>query len=106
VGRAVSDAWDGRSYAEASAHHGARDEWFLARHRPAVDARVVDLGCGSGEFTARLAELVPRGSVVGVDPDPSMVEAARRHRAPNLTFVDAPAQVLDQVVAPDSVDSS
>lgn len=100
----MSDGWDGRSYAEAATHHRAHDEQFLARHRPAADARVVDLGCGSGEFTARLAELVPHGSVVGVDPDPSMVAAARRHAAANLTVVQAPAQELDRVVAPASVD--
>ena len=100
----MSDQWDGSSYAEASAHHRAQDEWFLDRFRPAPDARVVDVGCGSGEFTAVLAGLVPEGSVVGVDPDASMVEAARRHRAPNLSIVQAPAQELDRVVAAASVD--
>jgi SAM-dependent methyltransferase len=94
----VSGTWDGRSYPGAAGHHRAHDDWFLARSRPAADARVVDVGCGSGEFTARLAELVPGGSVLGVDPDPSMVEVAGRCRAPNLSFVRAPAQQLDEVV--------
>ncbi len=100
----MSGTWDGRAYAGAASHHRAQDEWFLGRHRPAPDARVVDLGCGSGEFTARLAELVPSGSVVGVDPDPSMVEAAGRHAAPNLTFVTARAQDLDEVLPAGSAD--
>ena len=43
------------------------DEWFLARHRPRPSDVVVDLGCGSGEFSARLATLVPEGRVIGVD---------------------------------------
>jgi trans-aconitate methyltransferase len=94
----VSEAWEGRAYAEASAHHRAQDDWFLSGHRPGPGDRVVDVGCGSGEFTARLAELVPDGSVIGVEPDASMVEAARRHPARNLTVVRAPAQELDRVV--------
>jgi trans-aconitate methyltransferase len=100
----TTEAWEGRSYAEASAHHRALDEWFLDRSRPAPDARVVDVGCGSGEFTALLAELVPEGSVLGVEPDASMVEAAQRVQLPNLEFVRAPAQELDRVVEAGSVD--
>jgi len=94
----MGDRWEGRAYAEASAHHRDQDEWFLSRHRPSPADRVVDVGCGSGEFTARLAALVPGGSVVGVEPDPSMVDAARRHDVPNLTVVQARAQDLDRVV--------
>jgi SAM-dependent methyltransferase len=63
----VSEAWEGRAYAEASAHHRAQDDWFLSGHRPGPGDRVVDVGCGSGEFSARLAELVPDGSVIGVE---------------------------------------
>jgi trans-aconitate methyltransferase len=100
----VTGGWDGRAYAEASSHHRALDEWFLSRHRPAPDARIVDLGCGSGEFTARLAKLVPDGSVTGVDPDRSMLEAAGRHVAPNLSFVSGRAQALDEVLPAGSVD--
>jgi len=100
----VSERWEGRSYAEAAAHHRAQDEWFLDRHRPGPGDRVVDLGCGSGEFTALLAGLVPEGSVLGVEPDASVVEAAQQHRLPNLGFVRAPAQELDRVVDAASVD--
>jgi trans-aconitate methyltransferase len=65
---------------------------------------VVDLGCGSGEFTALLASLVPRGHVTGIDQDESMLEEARRHEGPNLGFVKSPAQLLDEVLEPASVD--
>ena len=101
---AVTEAWEGSAYAEAAAHHRAQDEWFLARHRPAPRDRVVDVGCGSGEFTALLAGLVPSGSVLGVEPDASMVESARRHALRNLAFVQAPAQELDGVVEAGSTD--
>jgi SAM-dependent methyltransferase len=42
----------------------------------APDTRVLDVGCGSGEFLAQLAGL---GAIpAGIDPAPLMVEAARR----------------------------
>lgn len=64
----------------------------------------MDLGSGSGEFTARLAEICDRGRVIGVEPDPSMLETARRHEGPNLTFVAARADQLGEIVEDGSVD--
>jgi SAM-dependent methyltransferase len=40
-------------------------------------ARVLDLGCGSGEWDLRLAHLFPRSRFVGVDPDRRAISAAR-----------------------------
>jgi SAM-dependent methyltransferase len=97
-------SWSGADYAHHSAHHRAMDEWFLARHRLSPSDVVVDLGCGSGEFSARLAKLVPEGRVIGVDQDPSMLAAARRHEVPNLTFRQAAAEHVDDVVPESSAD--
>lgn len=69
------------------------------RLRPALDllARVdpdgppglvVDLGCGPGNLTARLAERWPTAEVIGVDASPSMLAAARRDH-PGLSWVEA-----------------
>jgi trans-aconitate methyltransferase len=65
---------------------------------------VLDAGCGTGEFTARSADLVPDGRVIGVDPDPSMLEGARAHARPNLEFRAGSVQELDAVCAPESAD--
>jgi trans-aconitate methyltransferase len=52
--------------------------------------RVLDVGCGDGKVTARIADLVPRGSVLGVDPSRNMIDFATQHFAtkerPNLRF--------------------
>jgi ubiquinone/menaquinone biosynthesis C-methylase UbiE len=53
--------------------------------------RVLDIGCGSGDVSLLLAEMVgPTGSVVGIDPSPAALTLARdRARAaghPNITF--------------------
>lgn len=93
-----SGEWSGDAYAKHSGHHRAFDDWFLERHPPSGSDVVVDLGCGSGEFSAKVATLVPDGRVIGVDPDPSMLEQARAHDQPNLSFVEAAAADVDQVV--------
>lgn len=51
--------WSGDEYAEHSGHHRAFDDWFVDRQPPSAADVVVDLGCGSGEFSAKLAALVP-----------------------------------------------
>jgi arsenite methyltransferase len=44
--------------------------------------RVVDVGFGGGATLGPLAELVPEGKVIGVEPSTTMIEAARgKHRA-------------------------
>jgi len=96
--------WSGAGYAQTSGHHRAYDDWFLARRPPGSTDTVVDLGCGTGEFTARLASLVPDGRVIGVDPDASMLEAAARHRLPNIELRQASAERLEEVVEPSVAD--
>ncbi len=96
--------WRGDQYAPASGHHRAVDEWFLQRHRPSRGDVVVDLGCGTGEFTAQLAALAPEGRVVGIDSDPSMLERARAYAGGNLSFVQGAAEAVDDVVDAGTVD--
>jgi SAM-dependent methyltransferase len=97
----------GVEHADQHAHHAhqrSADDWFMSRHQPAPDAYVVDVGCGSGEFTARLAEMVPGGRVVGVDPDEAVLASARTRQRPNLRFVRGRVQDLYLAVPPCGVD--
>ena len=65
----------------------ARDCWRRLSSRPAVApvvaraARVLDVGCGSGEFTRELASQLPHASIVGVDISEDMVRHAERANA-------------------------
>lgn len=43
--------------------------------------RVVDVGCGPGHLSCRIAGLVPTGSVVGVDTDAALLDQARTQAA-------------------------
>ena len=44
------------------------------------DAIVADIGSGTGYFSARFANMVPKGRVYGVDTEPDMVKYLRRPR--------------------------
>jgi ubiquinone/menaquinone biosynthesis C-methylase UbiE len=52
-------------------------EDFVCRAGLRAGDRCLDLGCGSGELTLRLADLAAPGEVVGIDFDPAVVAVAR-----------------------------
>jgi SAM-dependent methyltransferase len=54
--------------------------------------RLLDVGCGPGIVAALLADRFE--AVVGLDPDPGMLEEARRLGVPNATWVQARAEEL------------
>jgi SAM-dependent methyltransferase len=61
--------------------------------------RVLDLGCGVGDLTCLIADLVgPSGRVVGLDAEPTTIEVARSGARANQSFVVAPAQSLSSAV--------
>jgi ubiquinone/menaquinone biosynthesis C-methylase UbiE len=55
-----------------------QEEPLFARYRLSGPLRILDLGCGTGEITRRLADLYPRAQIVGVDILESNLELARR----------------------------
>ena len=67
--------------------------------------RVLDLGCGGGDATLRMAALVgTEGEVVGIDLDPSILRLARReaeNQGLPVTFRHLGAEELDEVAAYD-----
>lgn len=57
--------------------------------------RVLDIGCGTGYLTRRVARAVgAAGAVVGIDPSPSVVAYASTRSPVNCTFEVAGAQAL------------
>ena len=61
----------------------------LEKMRLAATDNVLDVGCGAGWLSRRLAKLVPEGRVVGMDISDEMIRHARRASAEheNLLFV-------------------
>jgi len=51
---------------------------YLVDYLPAGSQRIVELGCGTGNLTLRLAKRFPRAALSVVDASPEMVELTRR----------------------------
>jgi SAM-dependent methyltransferase len=90
------EAWDGPLFERfvqyrhivvaGLAGHG--DE-AIRLHPPNPGERVLDIGCGFGDTTRRLAAIAgPEGSALGVDASPRFIEAARAEAegVPNARF--------------------
>jgi ubiquinone/menaquinone biosynthesis C-methylase UbiE len=54
-----------------------QEEPIFARHPLGNGARALDVGCGTGEITARMAQRFPGAGFVGVDLEESHLEKAR-----------------------------
>jgi len=69
--------WDGSRYDRVSGVMEALGLKVLERLSLDGDEVVLDAGCGSGRITQELIARVPRGHVIAVDENASMVDAAR-----------------------------
>jgi SAM-dependent methyltransferase len=99
----MAAAWDGPEGEAWAAHAGSfervgRRHWrrFTDAVPVARDARVLDVGCGTGRSSRDVARLASDGEVLGVDLSRPMLaharEAAREEGLANVTFVHADAQ--------------
>jgi SAM-dependent methyltransferase len=88
-GRILTQTWDPESYARDGAFvHGLAGgvvEWLAAR----PGERILDLGCGDGQLTARLA--AQGVEIRGIDASAAMVAAARQR---GVVAEEAPAEQL------------
>ena len=76
--------------------HRPVGEQAIARMRISPDARVLDVGCGSGWATRMLAEYAFNGRVTGIDISDEMVRvaSAASQSQPNVDFEIASAEQL------------
>jgi ubiquinone/menaquinone biosynthesis C-methylase UbiE len=51
---------------------------LIARADIPADARILDIGCGTGSLVVLIKRLHPEAEVVGLDPDPKALARARR----------------------------
>jgi SAM-dependent methyltransferase len=79
----INLAWDNNSYYQER----------LLRALPPRCERILDVGCGTGEFAVRLAARADR--VDALDRSPVMIAAARRAVPPNVTCLLGDAATAD-----------
>jgi SAM-dependent methyltransferase len=101
----ATEAWNGPLFdiwrdfqAVVVSNARAHGDAALVDHRPEPGDRVLDIGCGLGDSTVQLAEMVGReGHAHGVDVAERMIAGAReqaaRARVPNASFQAADVQV-------------
>jgi len=82
--------WDPEAYEKSSS---AQEKWadeILSRLALRGDESILDIGCGDGRITAKMAALVKDGSVTGIDTSQEMIGFARKRfpqsSFPNLEF--------------------
>ena len=97
-----ADGWNAADYAQHSSLQAAMAAEVLALLTLQGSEHVLDVGCGDGKLTARIADQYPSGSVVGVDSSPDMIAFASDHFGsrgsegrPNLRFAVADARALN-----------
>lgn len=80
---ARSQPWDARTYDRAFSYVNVLAAPLLEWLAPQADEVVLDLGCGTGDLTARIAEA--GAHVTGIDRDAGMIAEARA-KFPGLVF--------------------
>src|SRR5689334_2990070 len=70
---------------------------FLGWLRPPMDARWLEIGCGTGALTAAIVSSCQPRTVLAIDPsEPFVAHARERVRDPRVTFMAAGVDALPE----------
>ncbi len=86
--------WDPKQYHKFEAERAAPFYDLLALVDVRPNLKVIDLGCGTGELTRKLADTLPDSDVTGLDSSPQMLEKAASFSRPGLVFVQGDQATL------------
>ena len=84
--------WDPTRYEQFAKERYAPFDDLVALIKVRPGLRVIDLGCGTGELAARLADLLPESDVLGIDSSPEMLARAAERARPGLRFEQQPIE--------------
>ncbi len=73
--------WNASDYAKRSSLQETMAQEQLSLLELTGAEHVLDVGCGDGKITAKVADRLPKGTVLGVDPSSQMVEYANKVHA-------------------------
>lgn len=95
--------WDTNLYESKHAFVWEYGEDVVKLLSPQPGERILDLGCGTGQLTEKIA--IAQASVLGIDSDPAMIAKARQNY-PHLQFAIADARDFQVDVQFDAVFSN
>jgi len=78
--------FDGKKYREASIHQKEWGAQVISDLPLKGSEKLLDLGCGDGVLTAKIAALLPQGYVLGIDSSKGMIQTANELQGSNLQF--------------------
>ena len=82
--------WDAKDYAANSSFQSKLADELIAKFNLRGNENVLDIGCGDGKITVKIASIVPDGKVVGIDSSEKMISFAKNTFPPsnykNLSF--------------------
>lgn len=96
----MNKKWDAELYRQTATQQTKLALSILKEMTFKGDERVLDIGCGDGRITAYIAtELVPKGTVLGIDASPEMIKLSQetfpQNIYSNLAFQNIPAEALN-----------
>jgi trans-aconitate 2-methyltransferase len=98
--------WDVSQYSRFQSERTRPFFDLVGQVRAESPARVVDLGCGTGELTRTLADRWPRAIVLGIDSSPQMLaESAKFKQQDRVEFLQqdiadwSPAEPVDVIIS-------
>ncbi|PCI77780.1 hypothetical protein COB21_02600 [Candidatus Aerophobetes bacterium] len=95
----VEIKWNPKIYSELSLAQNRAASKVLEVLQVKDTCDVLDVGCGDGKFSAKLAKIANQGFVLGLDKSVEMIDFARsnygKEHYPNLSFSVQDAQEID-----------
>ena len=82
----AQDAWNPKQYNKFKDERSQPFHDLMSLLQPCTQARIVDLGCGTGELTSELHHQLKAVKTMGIDSSDQMLEKARAFAAPGLSF--------------------
>ncbi|CAB9496432.1 Uncharacterized methyltransferase C70.08c [Seminavis robusta] len=86
--------WDVERYQDQHSFVWEYGRGLIDWLKPSQGERILDVGCGTGELAAQIADEYDTVSVVGMDRDPAMIAQAKQ-QFPHVSFVQGDVRTLD-----------
>ncbi|KAK6003931.1 hypothetical protein QM012_008781 [Aureobasidium pullulans] len=82
-----NDKWSSKAYSAAAGFVPKLTTTVVSYLAPKPTDKILDIGCGDGPLTARIAASLPQGHILGLDASASFIQTAQeKHSSQNCTF--------------------